>query len=64
MADSLYDSCFLAKNQWVFALETMFAKEAKDPVYLSRKSPRLFFSEVNKGLQYGLSGNRVVLSVT
>ena len=39
--------------------ETMAAKEAKETVRLRWKSPRLFIGEAKKGLQCGLSGNRV-----
>ena len=39
-------------------LETILAKEAKDRQVLWWKTPRLSYG-ADRGLQYGLSGNRV-----
>ena len=44
-------------------LETMLAKEAKDRFVLRWKTPRLSFW-ADRGLQYGLSGNRVLIPAT
>ena len=46
-------------RQWASSLlETILAKEAKDRFVLLWKTPRLSVG-ADRGLQYGLSGNRV-----
>ena len=44
--------------------ESLFAKEDKSRIALLWKSPRLSYYGADKGLQYGLSGDRVVFVAT
>ena len=54
----------MAMEQVLLPLETVFAKEDKSRSALSWKAPRLSEKWVDKGLRYGLSGNRVPDAVT
>jgi len=48
----------------ILPCERLLAKEDKNRRALLWKSPRLSYHGADKGLQYGLSGNRVVLLAT
>ena len=49
----------VARRLPILLLETMLAKEAKSRIVLWWKTPRLSIIGADRGLQYGLSGNRV-----
>ena len=59
------DRCWfaMATQLALLLLETIFAKEAKDRFVLLWKTPRLSVG-ADRGLQYGLSGNRVLALAT
>ena len=59
------DKCSLAMATQIalLLLETILAKEAKDRFVLLWKTPRLSVG-ADRGLQYGLSGNRVLALAT
>ena len=48
----------------ILPCESLLAKEDKSRRTLLWKSPRLSYYRADKGLQYGLSGNRVVFMAT
>ena len=48
----------------ILPCESLFAKEDKSRWMLWWKSPRLSYYRADKGLQYGLSGDRVALLAT
>ena len=48
----------------ILLCERLFAKEDKSRWALQWKSPRLSYYRADKGLQYGLSGDRVALVAT
>ena len=48
----------------ILLCERLFAKEDKSRRALQWKSPRLSYHRADKGLQYGLSGNRVAFLAT
>ena len=58
-----YDGFAVATQPSLLLLETILAKEAKDRFVLWWKTPRLS-DGADRGLQYGLSGNRVFMLVT
>ena len=49
----------MARRTGLSLLETILAKEAKSRIVLQWKTPRLSIFGADRGLQYGLSGNRV-----
>ena len=59
------DKCSFAMATQIalLLLETILAKEAKDRFVLLWKTPRLSVG-ADRGLQYGLSGNRVLTLAT
>ena len=57
------DRFVVATQPSLLLLETILAKEAKDRFVLWWKTPRLS-DGADRGLQYGLSGNRVFMLVT
>ena len=54
----------MAISLLLLPLETILAKEAKSRNALRRKTPRLSIFGADRGLQYGLSGNRVLERAT
>ena len=48
----------------ILPCESLLAKEDKSRCTLLWKSPRLSYNRANKGLQYGLSGDRVIFMAT
>ena len=54
----------VARQLSLSLLETILAKEAKSRNVLWWKTPRLSYIGADRGLQYGLSGNRVLILAT